>query len=119
MRIFARFKFDGAHYLPKMPDNHKCKRLHGHGWEVEISCEGEPDEETGMLLDFYDVETAWLRRVYDVVDHRLLNDIPGLENPTTEIIARWIWGQLVREVPQISRVVVFETPNFGVEYDGR
>ena len=102
-----------------MPKGHKCGRLHGHNWTVEIHCEGEPDEHTGWIVDFYEIQDAWERRIYAALDHRLLNDVDGLENPTTETIARWIWGQLCREVPSLARVVVRETPAFGATFDGR
>jgi 6-pyruvoyltetrahydropterin/6-carboxytetrahydropterin synthase len=118
MRIFATFTFEAAHRLPHVPEGHKCGRLHGHSWTVEIHCAGEPDEHTGMIVDYYDVEMAWDARVYRALDHRLLNDVPGLDNPTTERIAEWIWAQLCRDVPSLCRVVVRETPAFGCIYDG-
>lgn len=118
MIIFATFTFEAAHRLPHVPDGHKCGRLHGHNWTVEIQCSGEPDEHTGWIVDFYDVQLAWEERIYRVLDHRLLNDVPGLENPTTERIAAWIWSQLWRAVPSLSRVVVRETPAFGAIYEG-
>lgn len=118
MIIFATFAFEAAHRLPRVPDGHKCGRLHGHNWTVEIQCDGEPDETTGWIVDFYDVQEAWERRVYSVLDHRLLNDVPGLDNPTTERIAEWIWSQLGRDIPNLFRVVVRETPAFGCVYEG-
>jgi 6-pyruvoyltetrahydropterin/6-carboxytetrahydropterin synthase len=119
MIVFARFGFEGAHRLPRVPEGHKCGRLHGHNWTVEIHCEGEPDDDTGFVIDFYAVEEAWKRRVYDVLDHRYLNDVAGLENPTTENMAMWMWAQLKREVPSLHRIVIHETPQFGVVYEGR
>lgn len=113
MIIFATFSFEAAHRLPNVPEGHKCGRLHGHNWTVRLECEGEPDEHAGWIVDFYDIQEAWDRRVYRALDHRLLNEIDGLENPTTENIAQWIVSQLRREVPSLARVTVNETPQFG------
>lgn len=119
MEVFINVGFEGAHRLPNVPGGHKCGRLHGHNWTVRIVCAGEPDAKTGMIVDFYDVEEAWRRRVFDVLDHRLLNEIVGLSNPTTENLARWIWSQLRGELPSLARVEINETPAFGCIYDGR
>jgi 6-pyruvoyltetrahydropterin/6-carboxytetrahydropterin synthase len=107
--IFATFSFEGAHFLPNVPAGHKCGRLHGHNWTVEIHIAGEVNAD-GWIVDFYDVERAWLA-IYEIVDHRLLNEIPGLANPTTELIANWIAVRMSAVNP--SKIVVRETPAFG------
>ena len=119
MIIIARnLKLEIAHFLPSVPAGHKCGRMHGHNLTVELRCEGEPDEETGWVVDYYDVTRAWEARVFAVLDHRLLNEVPGLHNPTTENVAMWIWSQLKGELPALCAVTVYETPDFGCIYDG-
>ncbi len=88
LRIAKRFDFDAAHWLPNVPPSHKCHRMHGHTYGVEIILEGEPDER-GMVADYADIEVAW-QSLHAILDHRTLNDIKGLENPTTEVLAPWI-----------------------------
>jgi len=88
VRISKTFDFDAAHFLPNVAPLHKCHRLHGHTYRVEVSLCGEPDER-GMVVDYAEIAAAWAP-IHDALDHRLLNDIPGLENPTTEILAPWI-----------------------------
>jgi 6-pyruvoyltetrahydropterin/6-carboxytetrahydropterin synthase len=88
VRIAKTFDFDAAHYLPNVAPGHKCARLHGHTYRVEVSLAGIPDER-GMVVDYAELAAAW-QPIHDALDHRLLNDIPGLMNPTTEILAPWI-----------------------------
>jgi len=90
MEIFKVFTLEAAHHLPNVPPGHKCARLHGHSFRVELKVEGEPGEQTGWIMDFGDVKAAF-QPIYDRLDHHYLNDIPGLENPTSERLAMWIW----------------------------
>ncbi len=97
VRIAKTFDFDAAHFLPKVPADHKCHRMHGHTYRVEIICEGEPDER-GMVIDYAEIADAWAP-LHDRLDHRILNDDPELPNPTTELLAPFIldflkWGPL-------------------------
>jgi 6-pyruvoyltetrahydropterin/6-carboxytetrahydropterin synthase len=108
MDIIQEFTFEAAHYLPKVPDNHKCHRLHGHSFKVALTISGEIDEEKGWVIDFADVE-ATFQPFLNALDHHYLNDVPGLENPTSEIIARWIWRKLKPELPGLKRVKLWET----------
>ena len=107
IRIAKMFDFDAAHFLPLVSDDHKCRRLHGHTYRVEVVCEGEPDER-GMVVDYAEIASAW-DPVHADIDHRLLNDIPGLQNPTTENLAPWILRRVVIAVPQVVSVRVFES----------
>lgn len=93
VRICKRFVFDAAHWLPRVADGHKCKRMHGHTYAVEIVCEGDVDEEDGMLIDYARIDEVWAR-IFDLIDHRVLNEVRGLENPTTEVLASWIVCEL-------------------------
>ncbi len=117
MRISRSFTFEAAHRLPNMPPEHKCFRLHGHSFSVEIHLDGEVDATTGMVLDFADIECA-MAPVLQQLDHSYLNEVQGLENPTSEIIARWIWENLAHELPHLALVVVRETCVTACSYDG-
>jgi 6-pyruvoyltetrahydropterin/6-carboxytetrahydropterin synthase len=117
MEIFKEFTFEAAHLLPNVPDGHKCGRLHGHSFRTRVHVAGPVGDDTGWVTDFADVKSAF-RPIYDELDHNYLNDVPGLENPTSERIAMWIWGRLVNELNGLSRVEVFETCTSGCAYEG-
>jgi 6-pyruvoyltetrahydropterin/6-carboxytetrahydropterin synthase len=108
MDIIQEFRFEAAHYLPKVPHDHKCRRLHGHSFKVALTITGNLDEEKGWVLDFADVE-AIFQPILDTLDHHYLNEVPGLENPTSEIIARWIWRQIIPKLPRLKQVKLWET----------
>jgi 6-pyruvoyltetrahydropterin/6-carboxytetrahydropterin synthase len=115
--IFKEFTIEAAHRLPNVPEHHKCRRLHGHSFRIVVHVDGEVDERTGWIMDFADLSAAFAP-LHEVLDHRFLNDVPGLENPTSEVLARWVWDRLVDELPGLSRVVVRETCTSGCEYRG-
>lgn len=117
MDIFKIITFESAHRLPNCPPGHKCGRLHGHSFKVELHVRGPVDPHAGWVMDFSDVKKAFAP-LYDQLDHRYLNEIPGLENPTSENIARWIWHKLKPALPLLHRVVVHETCTAGASYDG-
>ena len=117
VRLVRGFTFDAAHRLPHVPEGHACRRLHGHRFDVELVCEGEIDEETGWLIDFADIKRAFAP-LLEQLDHRCLNDIEGLENPTAENIARWIWVRMKPGLPLLSQVNVAETRGARCEYRG-
>lgn len=117
MEIYKRFTFEAAHRLPHVPEGHKCGRLHGHSFEMEVHVAGEPGEQTGWVLDFADIKSA-CAPVIDSLDHRYLNEIEGLENPTSENIARWVWRRLVGVLPGLCAVTVKETCSSGCVYRG-
>jgi 6-pyruvoyltetrahydropterin/6-carboxytetrahydropterin synthase len=115
--IFKEFTFEAAHRLPNVPLGHKCARLHGHSFRVALHVEGEVDDETGWVQDFADLTSA-MKPVLDCLDHRYLNDIESLSNPTSEILARWIWDRVETALPGLSQVVVRETCTAGCVYRG-
>ena len=117
MDIFKAFTIEAAHRLPNVPDGHKCARLHGHSFRIELHVSGEPDPRLGWVMDFADLKAAF-QPVYDRLDHHYLNDIPGLENPTSERLAIWLWEQVKPRVPLLSEVVVHETCTSGCRYRG-
>ena len=117
MDIFKVFTLEAAHRLPNVPAGHKCARLHGHSFRVEIHLRGEIGAETGWVMDFADVRAAF-QPVFDRIDHQLLNEIPGLENPTSENLARWIWRETKPRLSLLAKVVVHETCTSGCRYRG-
>lgn len=106
--IVRTFTFEAAHRLPRVPPDHKCARLHGHSFRVEVAVAGPIGAESGWVLDFADVKAAW-RPLHARLDHRYLNEVDGLENPTSEHVALWIWQRLEPALPGLSRVSVAET----------
>ena len=115
--LVTSFTFEAAHRLPHAPEHSKCRRLHGHSWKVEVHVAGAVVNETGWVMDYDDIKTA-CEPVYDALDHRHLNDIDGLENPTSEMIAVWIWERLAAEIPPLTRIVVHETCTARCAYSG-
>jgi 6-pyruvoyltetrahydropterin/6-carboxytetrahydropterin synthase len=117
MKITQAFSFESAHFLPNVSPTHRCRRMHGHSYRVELKLEGPIDPVTGFVVDFFDIETAFgplLARL----DHHCLNEIDGLENPTAENIAIWIWDRTKKTLPQLVKVVVYETKDCYAEYEG-
>jgi len=117
MEIFKTCTLESAHRLPNVPPGHKCARVHGHSFRVELHVSGPVDERLGWVMDFAEVGSAF-EPLYRQLDHHYLNDVPGLDNPTSENLARWIWGELKPRLPQLSRVVVHETCTSGATYTG-
>jgi 6-pyruvoyltetrahydropterin/6-carboxytetrahydropterin synthase len=117
MEIFKVFKFDAAHRLPNVDKGHKCSEIHGHSFRVEIYVEGTVDQHYGWVIDFAGIDKAF-QPIYDQLDHKYLNDIDGLSNPTSENIARWIWERLHIKLPQLSKIVVQESEESGCVYRG-
>ena len=117
MEIFKAFTLESAHRLPNVPADHKCARVHGHSFRVEVHVAGPVDPRLGWVMDFADLKQAF-EPLFERLDHRYLNDVPGLENPTSENLARWIWRELAPALPQLARVVVHETCTSGATYTG-
>ena len=115
--LVRSFRIDAAHRLPRLPDTHKCSRMHGHGYAIEVRVTGEVGTGTGWVMDYADIDRAF-QPVHDALDHRSLNDVEGLENPTSELLAAWIWDRLKPTLPLLSEVVVAETCQARCEYHG-
>lgn len=111
------FRFEAAHWLPTFPEGHKCRRMHGHSFYVDLVVEGEVSPEKGYLIDFGEIKAAW-NPLEDRLDHYCLNDIEGLENPTAELLARWIYDRIKPKLPLLSIVRVHETCTSAAEYRG-
>ena len=117
MELFKEFTFEAAHRLPNVPVDHKCARLHGHSYQVGVYISGPVDDHTGWVRDFAELSAA-MRPLLDQLDHYYLNDIEGLENPTSEVLARWIWERLCPNLGELSQIVVRETCTSGCVYRG-
>ncbi len=117
IEIFKEIRFEAAHRLPNVAEGHKCARLHGHSFKVEIHVSGEPGSESGWLVDFSEIDAAF-KPLYEKLDHHYLNDVEGLENPTSEVLARWIWDNMVGRLAGLSSIVVRETCTSGCIYRG-
>jgi 6-pyruvoyltetrahydropterin/6-carboxytetrahydropterin synthase len=121
MEISKRFTFEAAHRLPHVPTGHKCGRLHGHSYAVEVVVRGEVNPTSGWVCDFADIVTAWVTSGLGALDHNYLNEIEGLENPTSELLARWIWRRLAApeaRLPGLYAVKVSETCTSSCTYRG-
>ncbi|MGP3938245.1 6-carboxytetrahydropterin synthase QueD [Streptomyces sp. 6N106] len=117
MEIFREFTFEAAHRLPNVPEGHKCSRLHGHSYRVIVHVEAPVDPETGWVMDFGDLKKAF-KPLEARLDHYYLNEIEGLENPTSEVLACWIWERLKPTLPVLSALTVRETCTSGCTYRG-
>jgi 6-pyruvoyltetrahydropterin/6-carboxytetrahydropterin synthase len=117
MKITQAFTFESAHRLPHVPEGHRCFNLHGHSYRVELQLDGPVDARSGFVIDFFDIEQVF-QPLLQRLDHHYLNDIDGLENPTAENIAVWIWDRVKPDLSMLSLVKVFETPLCWAEYDG-
>ena len=117
MDAYCEFSIAAGRRLTGVPDEHPCARVHGHTFRVRLTVSGAVDPRTGFVIDFADVQRAFAP-VYEALDHRFLNDIPGLENPTSEHLALWIWHRLRPALPQLSAVEITETGASGVVYRG-
>jgi 6-pyruvoyltetrahydropterin/6-carboxytetrahydropterin synthase len=117
MKITQAFTFEAAHFLPRVAATHRCRRMHGHSYRVELRLRGAVDPVTGFVADFFAIE-AIFAPVLARLDHHCLNEIEGLENPTAETIAIWIWDRVKPSLPLLAAVAVFETPLSWAEYEG-
>lgn len=117
MDIFKIFTLESAHRLPNVPPGHKCARLHGHSFRVEVHVSGPVDAQTGWVMDFADIKAAFAP-IFERLDHHYLNEVEGLENPTSENLARWIWEQLKPRLGALSEIRVHETCTSGCVYRG-
>ena len=117
MELRKSFQFEAAHLLPHLPETHKCRRLHGHSFKVEIVLAGECDTKLGWLMDYAEIKAVF-SPIWEKLDHHYLNEIRGLENPTSENVAAWIWQQLKPNLPLLVEVVVAETCTAQAVYRG-
>jgi 6-pyruvoyltetrahydropterin/6-carboxytetrahydropterin synthase len=117
MELRKTFQFEAAHLLPHLPKSHKCRRLHGHSFQVEVAVAGECDARLGWLIDYAEITEAF-KPILEKLDHYYLNEIQGLENPTSENVAAWIWKKLKPRLPLLTEIVVAETCTARAIYRG-
>lgn len=111
------FRFEAAHALPTFPEGHKCRRLHGHSFRIDVHVAGDVDEAQGYLIDYGEIKRI-VEPVIQELDHYYLNEIAGLENPTSEVLARWIWRRIAGDLPLLTAIVVHETCTASCIYHG-
>jgi 6-pyruvoyltetrahydropterin/6-carboxytetrahydropterin synthase len=114
-RLERTYRFEAAHFLPRVPEGHKCARMHGHSYAIDVIVQGEVDPELGWLIDFGDLD-ALVMPLVDQLDHRVLNEIEGLANPTSEVLSRWFYTRLKAKLPTLVEVVSCETPGARCAY---
>ena len=109
VEIVKKYRFEAAHYLPNVPEGHKCRRMHGHSFRFELVLRGPVEPDTGWLIDFGDISKVVKLLIENHLDHYLLNEVEGLENPTSEQISIWLWNRIKPHLSALSEVVVHET----------
>lgn len=117
VELCRKYNFAAAHHLPQAPEGHKCQRLHGHSYQVEVAVRGRVDAKRGWLMDYGDIDRQ-VRPVIAELDHQTLNEIPGLENSTSETLCGWLWERLEARLPGLHRVSVAETGTAACHYYG-
>lgn len=117
MIIYKQFVFDSAHFLPNVPEGHKCKRMHGHTYHLTVYIDGPIQNPEGWVIDFSDIKSL-INPIINQLDHHTLNEIQGLENPTAENVAQWLWNQIKPSLPSLHQIELKETPTSGVIYNG-
>lgn len=117
VRLIKELRFEAAHRLPNVPAGHKCARLHGHSFKVELAVRGPVDPHSGWFIDYGDIDRLW-QPIYEKLDHHYINEVEGLENPTSENLARWLWQRIKPGLPELERVIVHETCDARCEYEG-
>jgi 6-pyruvoyltetrahydropterin/6-carboxytetrahydropterin synthase len=117
IELVKDFRFEAAHFLPSVPEGHKCRRMHGHSFRGEVAVRGPIDPQAGWVMDFAELKRV-VNPLVDRLDHYLLNNIDGLENPTSELLAVWMWKQLAPTLPLLYRVTIEETCSSRCHYFG-
>jgi 6-pyruvoyltetrahydropterin/6-carboxytetrahydropterin synthase len=116
-RLERQYRFEAAHFLPHVPAGHKCARMHGHSYRLDVVIEGELDEVRGWVMDFAEIDEH-VAPLVRLLDHQVLNEIDGLPNPTSELLASWLWVKLHAKLPDLVEVAVSETPSSRCVYRG-
>jgi 6-pyruvoyltetrahydropterin/6-carboxytetrahydropterin synthase len=111
----TQFRIESARFLPHLPEDHPCRRLHGHGFVIILKLVGELDPKIGWVRDYHEIEKI-ARPLLSEIDHRVLNEVPGLENPTSEILCKWLFDRLTKHIPELKQVSVCETPTTECSY---
>ena len=118
MIIYRTFRIHASRFLPNLEDNHICKRMHGHTFNITVYVNGEIDKKTGFVMDFFELDLFVKKEVIDKIDHKVLNEIKNLENPSSEHLAIFVWDRLVDKVAYLSKIIISEDHGTGIEYSG-
>lgn len=118
VELTKEFGFEAAHRLPMVPPQHKCARMHGHSFRLEVTVAGEVEAKAGWLVDFGDIAAVVEPLLKEELDHRTLNDVAGLENPTSELICAWLWQRLAPRIPGLASLTLHETCTARCTYRG-
>ena len=118
MIVYRTFRFHAARHLPKLSDNHICKQIHGHTFNLNVHINGKVNPITGFVIDFFDIDKIVNTNILSKIDHKLLNDIPDLSNPTSENLCMWIWDILVNRIDGLSKIILSEDHGTGITYSG-
>ena len=117
MEVYKTFAVEAARSLPHLPDNHPCKRIHGHSFKITITVDGQINEDTGFVMDFSEIDSVF-SPIHEIIDHAYLNEIKGLENPSSENLCQWIWSKLSSSLPGLKKIEIKETESTGCIYQG-
>ena len=119
MKIYRTYTIHSARYIPTLPDSHPCSKMHGHTFKITIELDGPINESTGFVIDFYDLDIIVNRKIIKCLDHKVLNDIDALKNPSSEHLAIWIWKHLISSLPILSQITISEEHGTGIKYSGK
>ena len=117
MEVYKIFSIEAARSLPNLPNNHPCKNIHGHSFKVIITVDGKVQEYSGFVMDFGEIDLAF-KPIFKMIDHSYLNEIEGLENPSSENLCKWIWKHLSKTLPILKKIEIKETDLTGCIYKG-
>ena len=116
MIVYRTFRIHASRFLPNLDDDHICKRMHGHTFNITVYVNGEIDKITGFVMDFYDIDTLFNEKIHSKIDHKVLNDVEELDNPTSEHLAKWIWDNLINHISGLHKIEVSEDFGTGIIY---
>ena len=119
VKIYRSYRIHSARYLPNLEDGHKCKTMHGHTFNITIYLDGPINDKTGFVMDFFDIDKVVEKEIINKIDHKVLNDIEGLKNPSSENLTIFIWNILASKIDYLSKVTVSEDHGTGIEYSGK
>ena len=118
MKIFRTYIFHSARYIPTLDENHPCSKMHGHTFKMAVEINGPIDKKIGFVMDFYDIDKIVNNHIIKFIDHKILNEIDGLSNPSSEYLAIWIWEKLKPHLPLLSTITISEEHGTGMIYKG-
>ena len=117
MIVYRSFRIHASRFLPNLSDDHICKRMHGHTFNIKVFIKGEINQTDGFVIDFYDIDAIFKQYIHPIIDHKVLNQVKGLENPSSENLCKWIWDNLERHIPGLYRIEVSEDFGTGIIYE--